>query len=317
MLQDTNLLIVASQLPPTFAGDPNFFFRSILERMKIVSASGTAFFVVSDLEPSSNQGPWLKGGTQWWVWDEQLKRYVPLDISESETKWFQVGSTTPATADPPVWLKTTEDQTQAHPQPGNPIGWYLYNGTTWVGFTELFDNEVTQSKIADKNVTFPKIQDGVENALFAFDSSKRPTVIIPTTDGFVLSLVAGVPTWSQAKGVPVFLDSIETVFNSGAAQDWTRYDSGGVPTTASAVILSCKWSIDGPAVAQPEVLIRTQLGENEYTFVQTSAIDGDDRGASQSIFPMVVLGGFAGFDFKITAPGFINQCLVEVIGYLA
>ena len=151
-LQNTNLLIQGSVLPATFKGTPQDLFAAMLERMKIVSPTGVSFFIVSDTMPSSNVGPWLKGGTQWWVWDEQLKTYVPLDISESETKWFQVGATTPATTSPPIWLKTTADQTEAHPQPGQPVGWYLYNGTTWVGFTELFDKSVTLAKLAPQPV---------------------------------------------------------------------------------------------------------------------------------------------------------------------
>src|SRR6267378_1609416 len=106
-LQDTQLLIQGSHLPATFRGTPDDLFVAMLQRMKIVSPTGTSFFVVGDVEPTSNLGPWLKGGTQWFVWDGSLKKYVPLDISSSETKWFFIGASTPTTQDPPVWLKTT------------------------------------------------------------------------------------------------------------------------------------------------------------------------------------------------------------------
>lgn len=172
-LQNTNLLIQASHLPPTFKGKPDELFQAMVERMKIVSPTGTSFFVVSDLMPSSNQGPWLKGGKQWWVWDEELKTYVPQDISESETRWFQVGNTTPTSTVPPVWLKTTEDQTEASPLPGDPIGWYLFNGTTWVPFTELFDRSIEPIKLADKPVA----------SLISFDEAGHAEIISGGTPG--------------------------------------------------------------------------------------------------------------------------------------
>lgn len=146
-LFNTNLIIQGSHLPATFKGTPDDLFVAMLERMKIVSASGVSFFVVGDIEPSSNLGPWLKNGTQWWVFDAELKRYVPLDISASETRWFQVGATTPTTADPPVWLRTTNNPTEAEPSIGTPIAWYLFDGTTWIDFTSLKDRSVTQEKL--------------------------------------------------------------------------------------------------------------------------------------------------------------------------
>jgi len=147
--KNTNLIIQGSQLPASFRGKPNDLFREMLARMRIVSPTGTSFFVISDTEPEGDQGPWLKGGTQWWVFDPNLKRYVPLDISESETHWFQVGSTTPTTTTPPVWLKTSDGETQDSPNVGTPIAWYLFDGTNWIQFPVLIeDRTITASKLA-------------------------------------------------------------------------------------------------------------------------------------------------------------------------
>jgi hypothetical protein len=165
-LTPTNLVIQASQLPATFVGDPNAFFRAMIERMRIVSPTGISQFVIGDIEPTSNQGPWLKGGTQWWVWDDSLKTYVPLDISASETHWFQTGANIPTVTDPPVWLRTTSGVTAPGTSQGTPVGWYLYNGTSWVGFTELLDKEVTLSKMAD----------GVRGAIITYDATNRPVL---------------------------------------------------------------------------------------------------------------------------------------------
>lgn len=100
--------------------------------MRIVSPSGTNFIFVGDDEPASNVGPWLKGGTMWYVWDVNTNRYVPLDIADSETLWFHVGPTTPATSSPGVWLRTTVAPTGSSTVLGNIVGWYVWDGTNWV-----------------------------------------------------------------------------------------------------------------------------------------------------------------------------------------
>lgn len=183
-LQNTNLIIQGSHLPATFKGTPDDLFVAMLQRMKIVSPTGQSFFIISDTEPSSNLGPWLKGGTQWWVFDPELKRYVPLDISESETRWFQVGSTTPTTADPPVWLRTTNNPTEAEPSIGTPIAWYLFDGTTWIDFTSLKDRSVTQEKLF-YTANFFGTASGTNNYSVAFQPSTAFDYGDGTTKAFV------------------------------------------------------------------------------------------------------------------------------------
>lgn len=163
-LQNTNLIIQMAPVPATFVGTPGDLATVMVRRMRIVSPTGTNFITISDVEPSSNVGPWLKNGTQWWVFDEATKRYVPQDISEAETKWFQTGSTVPTTVEPPVWLKTTEGTTAVGPAQGTPVGWYLFNGAAWLPFTELQDGEVTLFKLAD----------GVPGSIIVFGADERP-----------------------------------------------------------------------------------------------------------------------------------------------
>lgn len=136
-LQDTSLIIQMAPLPTTFKGTPQELAIAMVQRMKVVSATGTNFFVTGDIEPTSNQGPWLKNGTQWFVFDEATKRYVPLDISASETRWYWMGNSTPPDIIPPVWLKTAQDQTTTDASFGTPHGWYQWDGTAWVPFNSL------------------------------------------------------------------------------------------------------------------------------------------------------------------------------------
>jgi hypothetical protein len=136
-LQNTNLIISAAKLPPTFKGTPQEWLDEFTKRLRILSPSGIITISTSDTEPSSNVGPWLKGGTQWWVFDDETKRYIPLDISASETRWYWIGPTVPEDTVPPLWLKTTATPTDASPVPGNAVSWYLFNGTAWVPFNSI------------------------------------------------------------------------------------------------------------------------------------------------------------------------------------
>lgn len=143
-VEQTQLQIQASALPPNFKGRPQDFFDAMVRRMKIVSPFGGTFFVIGDTEPISNQGPWLKNGTKWYVFDEDLGRYVPLDITDSETVLFQVSDTVPTQGSPPIWLRT---QTVAGVV--EYIDWYFFNGTVWKPSSTIIQSGPTASRPAN------------------------------------------------------------------------------------------------------------------------------------------------------------------------
>lgn len=148
-LQDTNLLIQAGQLPPTFSGSPQDFFSAMIRRMKIVSPSGTNFIFIGDVEPSSNVGPWLKNGTQWWVYSTSINRYVPLDISASETHWHWTGNNTPGSSTPPLWLRTITGATIDTPPTtayGRALSWYVFDGSVWRPFESIVNSGTTAER---------------------------------------------------------------------------------------------------------------------------------------------------------------------------
>ena len=124
-LLKTNLKIVAAQLPPDFAGTTAELYRAFVERLEILSPVGTNFFVVGSVEPPSDQGPWLKDGTAWWVFDTSLGRYVPADISASTTSLFTVSESTPpdpTTGSANIWLRLKTNRV---------LGWYFWDGAAW------------------------------------------------------------------------------------------------------------------------------------------------------------------------------------------
>ena len=124
-LTNTNFVIVASPLPADFEGTPQELHEAMVKRMKIQSASGTSFFVTGDIEPSTNQGPWLKNGTKWFVFSAVDGGYIPLDISDSTARLFVAGPDEPEEPgenDANIWLRTVT---------GRVIGWYFWNGDEW------------------------------------------------------------------------------------------------------------------------------------------------------------------------------------------
>ena len=145
-MNDTNLLLQASPLSPSFVGTPQQLFEEFIRRIKIVSPTGTNFIYIGDVEPTSNVGPWLKNGNQWYVFDSDLKRYVPITLTDSEVNWYKIGASTPTDSTPPLWLLTTKDSTEADPSFGTAVGWYFFNGTNWVPFNSIVFSGPTSSR---------------------------------------------------------------------------------------------------------------------------------------------------------------------------
>ncbi len=103
---DTGFVIEAVPISPSFQGTPQEFFVEMLRRMKITSPFGITTFVNGSVKPSSNRGPWLKDGIQWWVWSDQLADYVPLDITQSQIPAYWVQEDIPPTSTPSLWFRT-------------------------------------------------------------------------------------------------------------------------------------------------------------------------------------------------------------------
>jgi len=141
--------IEISPLPSDFRGTPQEFFEAIVKRMVITSDAAT--FVISDTMPTSNQGPWLKNGTQWWVWDEDTSTYIPQDLSASINQQVFVGEDEPDPDEYQIWLKIDGIKF---------IGWFTWMGDVagWVEEdSELSAGSVTSAFIADGAITTDKI----------------------------------------------------------------------------------------------------------------------------------------------------------------
>lgn len=142
----SNIKITAqlAPLPTNFRGKPQQFAEAIVARLKFVTDDEFTTFVISDSLPANDQGPVLLGGTKWYVWDPDASEYIPLDISDSFTPPFQVGSTTPLSTVPPVWLRITALTG------GRVIGWYYWMGEDlgWVPGTGITPSGTTLERPA-------------------------------------------------------------------------------------------------------------------------------------------------------------------------
>lgn len=129
-LNKTNLVIVMAPLPGDFEGTPQEMAESMVERMEIQSPVGTNFFVVGDIEPTSDQGPWLKNGDRWYVFSSTDGRYVPINIDDS-LNLFTVGSSLPGqpgVGDPVLFILTSGSRA---------LSWHGWDGATWRPFSNI------------------------------------------------------------------------------------------------------------------------------------------------------------------------------------
>lgn len=108
---ETQLRLGLSPIDPAIRATPQEYAEELVRKLRILAPFGTGLFVTGSVMPTSNQGPWLKDGKQWWVWDEVEKTYVPLDISASLTPVFYVQETTPPTDEGIyLWFQTSSNR---------------------------------------------------------------------------------------------------------------------------------------------------------------------------------------------------------------
>lgn len=144
------ITIEADPLPTNFAGTPQEFLEALVDRLRI--SLDQVGFVISDTQPTSNEGPWLKDGKQIWVWDEGQSSYVPLDVSASVREQIWIGSTAPpiesgSTTEPAykLWLRL---------QGNEVLGLYYWVGGSigWATRSELKPGVITSEYLATNSV---------------------------------------------------------------------------------------------------------------------------------------------------------------------
>lgn len=236
--------IQAAPIPSNFRGTPQQLLDAFLDRLEITSDAAT--FTESDTEPTQNDGPWFKNGTQLWVWDEVNSVYMPLDISASFTKQIWVGETAPSDAGTTyqIWFKLSGTAV---------VGLFYYMGADagWVEETaELGVGTVLTANLADGAVTTEKIANG------AVTSAKLANgVSVSKLDGgsnyeFLRMLTSSEPSWE-----PLLQESEDKDI---VVNTWITVDHGlgRVPNILEAVLV-CRtaefgWGVNDEAKLQIE-----------------------------------------------------------------
>jgi hypothetical protein len=152
----TTFTFNAKPIPSNFKGTPQQLLDLWLERMSV--AEDTSTVIVSDVQPTTNVGPWFKNGKQLWVWDGTT--YIPLDVSGSILPQIFVGASEPSSTDYQIWVKITGGDTFDSLQVYVDGAWHEQDTSiTPLSITTamIADNAVTTAKIADGAVTSQKI----------------------------------------------------------------------------------------------------------------------------------------------------------------
>jgi len=226
-LKDTSLIVQAAPLPTTFKGSPNDFLAEMVKRMRIVSPNGANFIFIGDIQPTSNVGPWLKNGTQWWVWSDVENTYVPLDVSASVTIPFFIGNSPPATNIPPVWLQTTNNSTDQNPNGfGTPIAWYFWNGTSWQPFDSIPNSGATVNRPSNP-VNYQRFFDTDINVLLHWERSAWRTVSGSPGDVKFVTATTAAAALTQNPGWAIWGDS--NTAQRGRMFVAATQDAGGTP----------------------------------------------------------------------------------------
>ena len=307
-----NATITAAPLPTNFKGTPQQWIDALLDRLE-VSFEGNSF-VIGDIEPEGNEGPWLKNGTQWWVWNDATSQYVPLDVSASITDQIFVGDIANGAPDPntfQIWLQLN----------GTTVnGLFYYAGSTagWVAQASPLNVGTVQLAYLTPQNT---------GSLITFDANRNPILLPPGSPGTFLVSTGGVPTWgsqSSVHGVPTFIAPVVLVSAIGTVTggQWNTISTltaHGIPITASAIILATSMQLQSD-VFFTSLLMRPNSSGSVYTLAACNTSGGGAPSLStfnQGIYPIFVSSGVASFDWSSdTSATFDPASQIVLIGYI-
>ncbi len=292
----TGLVIVASPLPADFEGDPQQFFEAFVERLEIKSPVGTNFFIVGDVEPETNLGPWLKDGNKWYVFDTTEARYVPVDISDSLPQFFVISSTEPAapgTDDALIWLQIAGDRA---------IGWKFWTGTQWRPGGNISPSGGTADRPSDP-IDFEQFFDTDINCLLHWERGSWRTVSgtpgdvkYVTTNTLTAALTSN-PGWSYL--------AESTQSWRGRSLAIASKDPGGSPESSFIVDSGITQRASKDEVGTETVILdSTQIEQHTHLVGALTALNSDNN----AYFHRVDNGD------TLTAPAIIPPNHAEVRG---
>jgi hypothetical protein len=300
------LTITAAPLPSNFIGTPQQLFEAILDRLEIASEGSS--FVISDVQPATNEGPWLRGGKEWWVWDNSTSTYVPLDISASSTPQIFIGDIAGPTPDPTkysLWMQLSGTVV---------LGLYYYAGTVagWVR---------QPSELLAQAISLDKIANQAAGSLITFNTSSAAVTLPPGPVGTFLQSLGNTLGWGTPPaihGIPTFITPALLISgSSGAAVAWATLSALETPTAIhpplSALIISVFAEESGSGVRY----ISVRANQNGGVYKVATGVSGGTGVAAminQAMIPVTVVGNSFSFDYSMDA-GFASWSIYAV-GYI-
>ena len=94
----TQALVSVTPPPPGWSGDLTALFSLLQLSLKVTNPAGYNSFVTGSVAPTTDQGPWLKNGVEWYVWSSVDGGYVPQGLTGAMPEILGGGETIPDTS---------------------------------------------------------------------------------------------------------------------------------------------------------------------------------------------------------------------------
>lgn len=88
MANSIPLTFRSAPLPEDYSATPEQFKNDIVARLYAETTDSISFFASGSIAPTSNVGPWLKNGVEWWIWDDGVGGYIPQPTPQISLKYI-------------------------------------------------------------------------------------------------------------------------------------------------------------------------------------------------------------------------------------
>lgn len=245
MADSLPVTIQMGALPPNSKWTPQQLAEAMVQRMRLVTAQTFALFVTGSTEPSSNVGPWLKNGTEWWVWSDSEGAYVAISIPASSLGYY-IGSSSPDQNIYSFWIETTVG--------GSPLALKIYYGGAWVDVyaTTLAAYAPLASPGLTGTPTTPTAAPGTNTTQIA------STAFVTAAQAVTLA-AANAYTDAEIAGIPAAMNTVPGVGRLNVAQSIPADGTQTVMTIDSAPINS-----DGAIVIADNAYVAPATGTYHF-----------------------------------------------------
>jgi hypothetical protein len=138
MANSIPLTFRAAPFPEGYVAGPEQMKNDLVARLYAESTESISFFASGSVAPSSNVGPWLKNGEEWYVWSSTLAMYVPQVIG-SESLGYVAQLAAPDPTIYTFWIELNGS--------GKAIAIKYYSGGAWKDVYEdkfaAYDADIT------------------------------------------------------------------------------------------------------------------------------------------------------------------------------